>query len=455
MERPSTEAIVKALQELEMATYGSLRLFDRTYSSDTYKNGLKSLEAKGQVKKIVFHVGKSPHHVWLLPWYEDDVNEKIREFENSAVKHLETSPATARQIRDYFKELFPSHHYVAYLAFHKLVRDGLIGRLTFNDQGSAMALYFLPEKKSVLDDLLLRSLDHVRHSKVVFSKDLSDSLMISRSLAFTLLSYLAHQNTISKLKVGWNYLRNKPAFAFCQKGYEREAVARYKKMLAKGNKESRHRAVLEHYRPKFEAACREMNANPSLVDLASGYLERVMKSQWTKGREVRVAAWTGLLIACKTLREGITAGEIERHAGVGRGKLLACSKELTELLKLDVPGLYPDPNDYVERIVSNMMVYEPIRDRLRTNHTEGHVTEQELLNETKKVISSLPRTKVFGKRPESIAAAALYLTSRTLGIEEVTQELVSVASDITQVTLRNILKVICENGTNFRRKEIR
>jgi len=438
MESASTNAIVNGLQQLKMATYGSLKQFDHTYSLDTYKNGLKLLESRAQVKKVVFKTGKTERYVWFLPWYEDEVKEKIQQLEEGVFGYLDILPSTSRQIREYFREKYPAYHQVAYLVLRGLVAKGRASQLTFSE-GKWVTIYYLPEKRATLDELLQRALEYVNRNGYAFSQDLSNSLKVPKRLAFALLLFLSHEKKILNFKIGWSYTRNMPIFAYCREGYEAEAVARYRRLIGERRVKQRRENLVENYLSKFRCACKEMKANESVADLAASYFEQALKSRWIMGRDSRSIAWSAYFLANKILRQAITPGEIKLHARVERGKLLTASKELSDFLQLNVQDLYPNPSDYVLRIATKMKLPEKL---VCSRDVRKSIQKTELLQETARFLSSLPRRALFGKRAESLAAAALYLTASHLGIDECTQRRISEAADITEVTLRNTAKLV-------------
>jgi len=436
MESSSTDVIVNALQQLTIATYDSLRQFDRTYSFDTYKAGLKLLESRGQVKRLVFQAGKTERYVWLLPWYEDEAIRKLEDFKNDVIEYLTTTPSTGKQIKEYFVEKYPAFHQISYLAFRELVASKRVSQLTFIDNLRSVNIYYLPERRSALDELLQKTLDHVDRHGSAYSQDISNSLGVANRLAFALLATLVHEGKVSRFKVGWSYTRHRPVFAFCKEGHEAEAVARYRRLTSELHVQQKQFRLVEDYMAKFGSACNEMKADQSLADLAGSYLERAAKSHWMRGRDTKSVAWSAFFLANKILRQGITPGEIEAYAKIERRILLMVSKDLNDFLQLDVPDLYPNPTDYLQRIATRMKLPRQLES------SNGLIETSALMRETNDFLMSLPKTLFFGKRAESMAAAALYLTGSRLGIEGCTQKRISKAADVTEVTIRNIIRQI-------------
>lgn len=449
MESAIANTIVRALQELKVATYDSIRWFDRTYTVDSYKYALWGMETKEQVKRKVFQAGKNERYVWFLPWYEDDANEKIEELEQDVVAYLDKSPSTSGELRQYFRESYPAYHQVAYLALRVAVGSGRVAQHTFND-GRWKTIYYLPEKRD-LENLEVMVLQHANDNGFAFAQDISDAMKISRSLAYALLAKLANEGKIIRFKVAWNYARNVPIFAYCKEGYEARAVARFHQLAQERQVQRKRDRLVEDYLSKFKNASVQLKADESLADLASSYFERLLKSGFIRGRETAIVAWSAYFLASKILKQGITPGDIESYGKLGktplpntpkRGKirkktlLLNTVKDANDFLELSAPDLYSHPVDYLEKIVGKMKLTEKLVS------SSGLTRREELRQETANFISEFPKQVFFGKRSESLAAAALYMIACRLGVVECTQHRIAEAADVTDVTLRNTMHSI-------------
>ncbi len=442
-------SLVRALQELKIATYDSVRWFDRTYTVDSYKKALWDMEAREQVKRRVFRAGKNERYVWFLPWYEDDANDKIEELVQEVVARLVESPSTPGELRQYFREKHPAYHQIGYLALKAAVVSGRVIQHTFND-GISKTIYHLPETND-LQNLELHALQYVSNNGFAFAQDLSELLKISRSLAYTLLAKLAYDGKITRFKVAWNYLRNVPIFAYCKEGCEAKAVARYRQLVQARLVQRKRDHLVEDYVSKFRAANARLKADESLADLAGSYFEKLLKSGFVRGRAAAVVAWSAYFLASKILRQGITPGDLESYAKLGKTPLpntpkrgwqrkttalLNVAKDANDFLELSAPDLYSRPTDYLEKIVAKMKLTESIVS------SDGLTRRGELLEETANFLSKLPRELFFGKRSESLAAAALYMVACRLGLIECTQDRISKAADVTEVTVRNTMHTI-------------
>ena len=224
-------------------------------------------------------------------------------------------------------------------------------------------------------------------------------------------------------------------FRYCKIGGESEAISRYRKELSQVMAEWRRHRVSDDYNSKFEAACEHFKINESVATLAVSYLERTLQSGWLKGREIRIVAWSAFCLAAKVQRQGLTPGEVMRYSNITRQLLLRDLKELNEFLDLEAhQAQHVDPSDFLNRIVERMELKEkPEWPRSRAD---------ELVQETKNFLSTLPKQVIFGKRPEGIAAASLYVIASRFVIPEFTQGRIAVAADVTEVTVRNSLRAI-------------
>lgn len=433
----SSDVIVNALQQLKMATLESLRRYDATYSFDTYKYGLKNLETSGRVKKLLFRAGTTERYVWILPWYEEEAQDQIETFQNESIKYLETSPATSGQLREYFTEVYPAHHQIAYLAFRELVSQKRVVQNLLKFEGHWTSIYYLPEKKNALDALLNTTLNFVNARGSTFPGELAESIGISKRLGSALLTALAIDGRIVKAKVGWSYARRRPVFYFCKIGGEAEAITKYRMRLNQFLKTQRKLKIIEDYSSKFNAVCRDNRIVESVAVLAGSYFDQALHSPWIRGRDIKIIVWSAFLLAAKVKKQGITPGEIERYSKIQKRILVNNTRDLNEFLGLDAhEGQHADPIDFLDRIVTRMKLSK----HLRTDALA--LRREELVSETANFISTLPRQIIFGKRPESIAAASLYLVGSGRGISKCTQKRIARAADVTEVTLRNTVRRI-------------
>jgi hypothetical protein len=418
-------SIMEALQQLKVVTYKSLWEFDHTHSIYSYTDKLRELEGIGQVKKLVFYAGRSERYAWFLPWYEDDVHQKIEQLRNDLTSHLERSPCVGRQIRQYLEEKHVAHQQLAYLVLRQMVSDGIASQLSFGN-GKWSTVYYLTDRRLALEDILKRIFEYVKTNGFAFYHDVSKFVNVDSALCWTLLEYLANQKKIVKFKVGWSYTKNKPVFAYCMDGYETKAVLAYHQLLSKLRKDR----MVENYSTIFKQACQKLKIDKSVADLSCTYLRQ--SSKVVKGRNYSDVAWSAYFLANKTLRQGLAPGDIESVAGSTRERILAISKIMNTQLDLKISDLFPKPGDYLKRILNNLELSESVKSRM--------------FEETSTFIDSLPRRLLFGKRPESFAAAALYIVARSSSDYEIRyvfrQNRIAEASDVTEVTLRNMLRKI-------------
>jgi transcription initiation factor TFIIIB Brf1 subunit/transcription initiation factor TFIIB len=242
-----------------------------------------------------------------------------------------------------------------------------------------------------------------------------------------------------------------PIFAYCKEGYEAGAVARYRQLAQERLVQRKRDRLVEVYFSKFKAVGAGLKADESLAELAGSYFEKLLRSGFVRGRAAAIVAWSAFFLASKILRQGITPGDIESYAKLGKTPLrntpkrawqrkttllLNVAKDANDFLQLSAPDLYSRPSDYLEKIVVKMKLTETLVS------SNGLTRQEELLKEATNFISRLPRRVFFGKRSESLAAAALYMVGYRLGIAGCTQHTVSEASDVTEVTVRNTIHSI-------------
>jgi len=106
--------------------------------------------------------------------------------------------------------------------------------------------------------------------------------------------------------------------------------------------------------------------------------------------------------------------------------------------ELNLKAKPADPTEHIPRYTS----------RLQDRCDREEIGREEMSNierKAKKIVSQAPPEVVSGPAPSSIAAAAIYAASQTLGMK-ITQTMISDATNVTSVTIRNYYtKLLREN----------
>lgn len=158
-------------------------------------------------------------------------------------------------------------------------------------------------------------------------------------------------------------------------------------------------------------------------DAARIYKQAVYK-KLVRGRSIEGVVAACVHASCRINHMARTLDEIGMHSRTGRKEIGRTFKKVMKELKIRI---YPaPPSEYVPRFCSHLQLNAPTEGMART-----------ILG--RKEISSISA----GRGPTGIAAAAVYLSARINGIVR-TQREVSQAAGVTEVTIRNRYKEICD-----------
>ncbi len=155
----------------------------------------------------------------------------------------------------------------------------------------------------------------------------------------------------------------------------------------------------------------------AIIEKSAYIYRKAMEKKLIRGRSIHALSAACIYAACRNTDTPRTLKDIEEVANVKRRALAKCYRVLVEKLDLKMPVV--NSTHYVARIASKLEVNEKTK---RLAFTILH--DYELTGE------------MAGKNPTGLAATALYLACVKMG-ENITQKQVSVAANITEVTIRN------------------
>ncbi len=162
----------------------------------------------------------------------------------------------------------------------------------------------------------------------------------------------------------------------------------------------------------------------STCETASVIYRRALEEDLLPGRSIEAMATASLYAS---LRQAGIPRSVDELATVSRIDYLEATRAYRYLVReLELPMAPPDPLEYVPRYASQLEV---------SNETEQRA-RQLLKNGIEAGVHS-------GKHPVGLAAAALYAGGRLTG-EDLTQDIVSGATDVSEVTIRNRYQELLE-----------
>ena len=155
----------------------------------------------------------------------------------------------------------------------------------------------------------------------------------------------------------------------------------------------------------------------SVIEKAAYIYRKAIEKKLVKGRSIQGLVAACVYAACRNTETPRTLEDIASGINIRRKDVARCYRLIFRELDLKIP--VPDPANGVSRIASIVGLGEKTK-RMAIK----------LLNKAKKI------GMVAGKDPMGIAAAALYLSCISTGGNK-TQKEISIASGVTEVTIRN------------------
>ena len=155
----------------------------------------------------------------------------------------------------------------------------------------------------------------------------------------------------------------------------------------------------------------------AVIEKAAYIYRKAMEKKLVRGRSIQGLVAACLYASCRTTETPRTLDDIANGINIKRKDVARCYRLIYRELELKMPVV--DPIKGVSRIASNAGL--------------GEKTKREailILNEAKRTYITA------GKDPMGIAAAALYLACISTG-ETKSQKEISIASGVTEVTIRN------------------
>jgi len=161
----------------------------------------------------------------------------------------------------------------------------------------------------------------------------------------------------------------------------------------------------------------KLSLTDSVIEKAAYIYRKAIERKLVKGRSIHGLVAACIYAACRNTETSRTLDDVADGINIRRKDVARCYRLIYRELDLKIP--VPDPVNGVSRIASIAGLGEKTK-RKAIN----------LLNKAKKL------GIVAGKDPMGIAAAALYLSCISSGGTK-TQKEISIASGVTEVTIRN------------------
>lgn len=160
----------------------------------------------------------------------------------------------------------------------------------------------------------------------------------------------------------------------------------------------------------------------SVVEETAYIYRKAVAKHLTRGRSITSIILASLYAACRATNTPRTLYDIARAANIRKGDLSLAYRKLISNLDLRLEPY--DPIEFVTRVCSIIGVSEK--------------TRRDAIN----ILSKAKEKEIaYGMNPMSLVAAALYMAA-VINMEKKTQEGIAKACGMTNVTIRNVVKML-------------
>jgi len=179
-----------------------------------------------------------------------------------------------------------------------------------------------------------------------------------------------------------------------------------------------------HAMMELERLTEKLHIPSSVQEMAALIYRKAFKKVLVRGRCITAMVAAALYAACRFTKVPRTLKEVAEASVRDKGEVARCYRLLIQRLDMQMP--VDDPLDYVSKIGDKAGV---------SSEAQGIAM---------KIVRQAKRKRVtLGKDPSGLAAAALYIASQSEN-EMVTQNDLSRAANVTEVTIRNRKKELVE-----------
>jgi len=252
-----------------------------------------------------------------------------------------------------------------------------------------------PERRSFQDDRVSRERTGVGTSLAIHDKGLSTIINPTNKDATGKPLSNSMKKTLKRLRIWDSRSQNEPI----DRNYRQ--------------------AFNELYRLKDKLALSDV-----VVEKAAYIYRKALGKKLVRGRSISGMMGSALYAACREDGTPRTLKEIAEATNIKKGDLAACYRLLVNELNLKMPVV--DPVQNVARIASKIGLSEK---------TKRYAIE---------ILRKAEESKISaGKNPMALAATALYISSRKLGMNHSQRDFAE-SANITEVTIRNRYKGLLE-----------
>jgi len=379
---------------------------------------LRSLSDKGEIDYIALEFGYAYRHIYFEKGKKKSIERKIQAIKDKIVtildeKKVAATPPVIRQVLEDFEVTGR----VAYCILKNMASLAEIVQRSFiTTKGRTASLYFLPKNLETFNETVNSVRNFIYKEKFASVEQISNALKLSLELVNFVLKHLVFREEVETTHVRLYSLKYRgPVFmsVYCIPGSTEEA---------------REEMNLRDWEGFFENLARRLNVNEGVVKKSLEILEKLVKKEFTRGREYEVIAGSCFYLASKIHKCPVIPEELADQVEKGQSQIMSTAKDVARILEIPASLLLVRPQDYVETILGKLDLLEHEKARLK--------------KETYAILEAIPRRFVFGRSRNGVACAAIYLAAKRLGLVPVliTESLLEEKGKTTQVTIRNLYK---------------
>ena len=234
------------------------------------------------------------------------------------------------------------------------------------------------------------------------------------------MSYRIHDKGLST-DIDW---RNTDFSGRAISGKNRSQLYRMRKWQSRARVNSSRERNLQKALPEISRIGSQLGLGTSHLEEASSIYRRAVKADMIRGRSIDALVASSIYAVCCMNKLGRTLEEVCTHSRIGRKELTRTYKLMKQKLKMRMD--INRPEDYVQSFCSKLGL--------------GTKTTQRVYDIIQEATS---KELVDGKSPTGVTAASIYIACQLEG-QIRTQLEISKISNVTEVTIRNRYKELCE-----------
>jgi len=199
------------------------------------------------------------------------------------------------------------------------------------------------------------------------------------------------------------------------------------KRLRTWDSRSQNEPIDRNFRQAFNELYRlkdKLSLSDAVIEKAAYIYRKALEKKLVRGRSISGMIGSALYAACREVETPRTLKEVAETMNIKKGDLAACYRLIVKELDLHMPVV--DSTQNVARIASKIGLSEK---------TQRYAIQ---------ILRKAEESKISaGKNPMALAATALYISCRKLGVNHTQRDLAE-AANVTEVTIRNRYKGLLE-----------